>query len=551
MFFPFVLFGQTEYISSKGKLGLTIDNEVILKAKYDSIVIKDDMIISAFKKNQLIYLNKKGDVIFKNKHGLKLPFENGFGPIQNKQGYWGVLNQKGDYIVNYKFSEVPIIYDNIIYLKNKGNSVFNQSGKALASEVSSVFRINEYFVFGFSTETRKVVSKKLFNKTINYVDLKVGYLFDSHKGTKIGSYRPFVKLIGDLFELSNLDKYKTLFSKTGTIILDGYDTIAPLDYGILEYSYRNVKGVHLVAAIDTLGKVVVPKNKYHRIEANDSIIYAFFSKKNSECNCLTERDIYDLSGSLLKSNVSVKTKITADMYIFKDSVGFYLGDKTGTSFSAYYSEVYEISDGMIRVQDGLNYGYIDLSQPKKKVTLYPMVFGTYYTWHKTDDRFLIFIYKRERRNNYGLIFSGSDFSNGYAPASLSAIDKMKEKDGSVMLDPKTLPKYNYIDHNGKFLSKTAYKECLPFINGRAWVKSNSYYYQIDTLGNAYKAIRALDVTYVDNGFYFIENKNGWGVMNDKFEMEVKCQYFFSPTFKDGVISVQENTNDIILYEFKD
>lgn len=540
---------QFSTYDKKGRVGAKFNGEILTKAKYDSVFVKDSSIATAYKGNKVVYVNNIAKTIFKRKKEDAQPFLGGMAAVR-KGNRWGVIDKEGELLVPYNFVKIPERYGNFLFLGKHyefgNNIVVCENGNLRVNDVQRVVPINEkMIVVETKSKTTTTVKRKFIGTKEVEVDMIFNLLYNTLNGELMGTYVKGSRMLEDLYLFKDTRGKFDLMLASGEFVLKNISEMDTLGtYYQAIFKTETSKTEH--AIISPKGEILVPNKGYEKIEFEDGYFFAQLPKENNKIYY----DVYSDEGELTRSNVKVKEHISKELKVWKDDSGCVVGKLDGTNLSDKYQNIFAEGDGMRRIIQDSSYAYINANDYQLSSPFYPFYFGTHTNSYRTGKGIFKLLGKTIYEDVQIVLFAGEGYSNGFAKIALNHFKKPFDSNETIKVKNSGELRFNFIDKNGALLNSEKYKYCMGFTNGRAWVWKTSYYYQIDATGKEFKSKRYKDVTPIRDGFYLIENSRGWGVMNDKFEIIVPCKYFHKPTVKNNTIEVMDGVTSLVLYTFE-
>ena len=110
---------------------VTADGKIILKNKYDKLVL-DGEIIRIYSKGKWGFMNRDFKVICSPKYMFIEKFNNGYARFQNDEGKWGVISTSGRVVVKPKYSYIgDLSGEQIAAQTYKGYGAINIHGEVV------------------------------------------------------------------------------------------------------------------------------------------------------------------------------------------------------------------------------------------------------------------------------------------------------------------------------------------------------------------------------------------------------------------------------------
>lgn len=291
---------------------------------------------------------------------------------------WGVIDTKGNIIIEPSYDEMIIIPDN----------------------TKPVFACLENVNYENSTYDTKIVDDK--NKEI-YTDYdKVEVLYNNDKDNNLW-YESVLKVQKDgKYGLINLDGKQILECTKDEI------EVLPGTQGVLITTVENKKGL-----VDNLGKEII-ENKYSEIKSLTNKYENGFIVKNESGKYGVIN--YDKSVAVEEKYDEIKNIYGNDMYVVKEANSWKIVNKDGETFAENkFDEVKSIDGDNIIIKKASKYGVINKNSEQKIPLEYDELtyaFSEYYIAKKADKYGIISINNEEKLGfNYSYIkyISEADF----------------------------------------------------------------------------------------------------------------------------------------------
>lgn len=367
----------TSIIKSNDKYGVIDENgKVIIEPKLDNLPILNDSNITYFVKEKSKLNYKDGNPIFNKKYGLLdntgkviveakfdfLAFQNGVGivKVENK---WGVINQKGNFIINPKFEDIDLNgFKNDLLVVKSGNKwgVIDQKGNFIITP-----KYDELY-FGSNYKKHK----------IGYFSLNKKYGIIDRNGKVI--VKPKYDYIQDLITYNNekplikvlLNEKVSIIDKTGKVI------VAP-KYDDIEISreYLITNNNNRYGLLNSKGETILEEKYPRLIELvnnififNDEKNSYFFNAKSNKTYKLLNKVLHNLAGSSLKENMHtfqtmLETYAVDHEGVYPQNISELIIEAKSSKYGSYYKKIMNPLDAKLQ-------GLADKKSDIKGVVIY-------------------------------------------------------------------------------------------------------------------------------------------------------------------------------------
>ncbi|MFT5818949.1 MAG: hypothetical protein ACI8ZM_000170 [Crocinitomix sp.] len=555
---------QFTQVEKKGKVGFKYADTIVKKPKYDSIILGDKQIITAYKKGNVYYINASGKTIHKGKVYRTSPFVNGTGILKNRRGKYALIMHNGEYLMEYLFTERPIKYGQMVFVKSEyRNRLFN-ANELLEKKTDSVTSIGAWLISSSSTKESVTHRKKrpfLPDKKVTSYHYHIKHkLYDAEKGIlKLDEIESFEMYAGNLVVERN-------GFPAGIYSLDGANEISKLrEFEIIDSAYFSAvqdEKLGIYSAKD-LNPFITGDYDFFLLKSN--AIYALGHTTNE----FAALDIYDYEGKLLKTDIQYVRDLDENRFVFGAAGMQYIGTEFGEQLSGLHHGFGSVLNGYRIVFGNYSYGYINDQNYAKIGGDYPIIGRKKSTYGSTRRRKGIIrtivqgIVNTTRRvfgkstvnyspSNYdgdaiNIVESGSGFEEGFAIVCFYGLQADNEYDSLTLTEDFVSLKYNYMDTSGHLIDQNKYYECRPFQNGYAWVQDATYYYLIDQSGKKQKKYRFNGVRQDDNGYYVVRYRAKYGLISPDYKLVLPCDHSFI-TFEDGHYIETHFSEKTLLFE---
>ncbi len=570
---------QISTFEKKGKFGLKYGDEIILKPKYDSILLADPEVSSAFKKKKLFFINNStSETVFKGKSEYLEVFQHGSAIITTKSKKTGAINQNGDYFIEpSKFNQLTYqlgllhLIDTSYYAKYK-----LYAGSQLISENAKKIEILNDWIIIHRTETEShthTPTKGIFRKrrtTITTTSRHWMEIYDGYSGFAIDknvdeiiSYDDMVGLKGatdfDLYMNGNkvLERVTFMDSRNDSL----YE--GSIQKSILERKEGEAEDRFL---LNKKTKQVLVHGPHIKFDINENTIYGHGDNDNFK-----NIYIYDLKGKLIRNDLKGGWKIDESRFIFSDSLGEFIANENGEQLSKHYSSISDASEGIRKVFYDYSYGYINDSTCEELAINWPVVgerisyaggggrrrglfrglgrdlgnFGRRLIGKPTKGRSSGYSPKGRSGSDIIILDDGHDFYEEMAIVCLNGLRRDAKYD-SIYSFYRSDAIYNYISTSGKLMSTKKYSHCLPFKNGLAWVKFGRYYSRINKNGKTVKTTKYTEIEEDELGFYKVKKAGKWGVIDSDGKSMLACEHAILDYKEGGYYSKYEGVEKLEL-----
>ncbi|MDX2172723.1 MAG: hypothetical protein SFY56_06350 [Bacteroidota bacterium] len=551
----FVL-GQIKTFNNGRKVGLKINNQKLLKAKFDSITICESNIYLAYRKNNFFYFNSKLDKIFKGNDIKKCyPFKNDFAvAFDNKTGFWKAFNNNGETIfTNYYNNDVPTIKKNAVVFEN--NKTLYLIKNKLSVEYDSLCFFGDNLVY---CETSKLLKGE--KRVLGFRVKKATYDFDRFilntlTAVKISDVS-YIKEIREGLYHAYLRGVGMIMDSEGKILINNVQ------------KYYSINNDNIVAKKDSHFVLLNISSK--TILLNSSNISKFDSiSKNYWFTSKDSTFIFD--GSKVTHSFRGK-KVSPNeygMFICKADNKEFITTANGQKISDAYDKVLSIFDEKTAVvENKKQFAYINIKENTLKTNYFDIYYAKRYSGggNSRGRKFLgamvailatplLPIVMAKHKPNSGssggyyiICNKPNPFIGSYAIIGTGIKkDIIKHGDSLTLLSDKLLH-FFFIDENGKQVSKL-YLDAWPFYNEWTWVKNiNGKYQRIDKQFNPIEKINYSKVEPVWDGEYFMVEKDLFkvGLMNKNGDWVAKPIYDWLIIGETHIKAVQRTNEKIII-----
>ncbi len=528
---------QVTTFEKNGKWGYSYDGDIVKKASFDSIVVRDPKIVTAYKKNKVSYYSISGDKTFSGKMPYTSAFVQGSGILQKKSEY-AIIDANGDFIMGYTRCLKPKKYGQLIVVNhsNVWFEVLSPMG-VLVSMCDSVNLINNWLI-AYNQVLKTETVRKLRLTGIKNVQDQVPYtamkIFDVNLGKLIADEAFELTDFHGLNQLTFYDKSSSVYTKNDTSKVENLNDLvyyAP-DYLSGHQTHDSKTRLNLYQMPDL--KLVI-SGDFQKYEFHNGLIFGFKDTTQAE----NEISLYDLNGTLIRPSLQF-VRLLADgrMVLKKDSL-HYISDKFGQPLSQFYSFIGDETCGLRAVYNQFTYSYIDDKTYQKIGQDWPLI-GRYRATYPSSSR---------RRNFFEVTFhevgnlgcslinrppvpwdlgntanpndilmeaEPDGFYDGMSVVCLYNLNPTRTYSNLTMVTSDEDLRYNYIDASGNLMNKETYLACFKFYNGRAFVKMGEFYYLIDKTGKRIPSFKFDEVEENYPGYYTVKTGFKMGVIGPDF-----------------------------------
>lgn len=507
------------------KVGIEFNKEIIAKAKYKEVIIRDDNIATAIKKKKIYYINSEGEVIYKGLKAGSEPFEKGLGLVQDKKGNSLLINSKGEnFIKGVLVKEDPVRHGAYVLIDGY---LFSEIG-LVESEIDSIASVDEWLkVYHTATVTNtKTIRINLFKKekVKEYSYYPYFNLYQLNENQKLAEDAVDMKAVGDGVLISTADGFSHLYAKNGALI---------------EHSLTKVKSIHenYYSALKDSLLLLINKEKlsiqisgyYTSYEIKEYAIWGISKSGDQQFV-----DIY--KGSVLKiEDWSYMSAWDAERSVFKDSAGQFVAWNNGDIISKKYLSFSKHKGYFMLVHDTASYTWLAADTFEELSFYYPNIIADVPIREERPTGLFSIIpnilhalfgpRESELPTNRQLVDAGHQFYEGWAICQTNVKSQSEPFDSAVYLGNIKKLRYNYINSANKQLNDKKYTDCFPFINGRAWVKEKSDYYLIGRDSEKSGSLHFQSVELDENGLFIVENFGSKGIVNSNYELVVPPRHF--------------------------
>jgi WG containing repeat len=559
-FFLFISFNGISQLSTfekKGKIGLKNGEEILLKPKYDSILLADLEVSSAFKKKKLYYIsNSSGETIRKGKSEYLEVFRYGSGITSTKSGKNGAVDKSGDYFIE------PSKYNKLSYslglLHLKDSSYYKKNylfvGNRIVSEKAQEIEIfnNWVIVKRSKTETHThTPTKGIFKKRRTTTTTSTNRwmeVYDGYSGNSISSMVDEIVSFDDMIALKWAGEMDLFFNnerimRDVTFIESRNDSLYEGARSV-DLSLRQSGEPQDRFLMDKSTKHILVNGPHYKFDIHENSIYGHGNKDDHDALY-----IYDINGNLLRTDLKRGWSIDYNRYVFADSLGEFIGTELGDTLSGHYPKISEAKNGIRKVYFDFSYGYINDSSYADLAIHWPVVgerisysggggrrrglfrglgrdlgnFGRRLIGKPTKGRSSGYSPKGRSGSDIIILDDGHDFYEEMAIVCLNGLRRDAKYD-SIYSFYRSDAIYNYISTTGKLMSTKKYSHCLPFKNGLAWVKFGRYYSRINKKGKTVKTTKYTEIEEDELGFYKVKKAGKCGVIDSDGKSMLACEH---------------------------
>jgi hypothetical protein len=497
-------FGQLSTYTIKGKTGVKYDNKIVAKAKYDKVLLLDEDIATAFKKNKTYYIDSDGDVFYKGKTSETSTFEYGMGIIKGKKKMYHIIDVGGDQIDQERYSiQKPKRVGGAVEFTGNPGAIYNDDGSFFARHDSVVLMDNWLLVYTTEEVKRYTKIRKLFRiKTeIEIIQVPSATVFSKNGYYKYANQVSEIDSMRGLRVLTTIDSNQHLFTEFGELVAENLRNIEPFEENYIIGDHKSGKTL-----VNTSEKKLYIKGAYEKFEVKENIIFAFSTFNNKE----KVVDIYS-GDSLVQSDWKFIEEWDELSSVFSDSTGKFVAWNNGDKRSRSYVNFNEPTGYYMMVKDSASYTWLDVDIFAEREFHYPFLTGDY-TRRKGPGpgfvdklfymSFLGWIGDKDTTTRI-IIDSGNEFHDGWAIVPTNAKSAKKPFLEPVFIGDSKNIRYNFINIQNKRLNDKKYEDCLSFSDGRAWVKEKGMYHQIDQSGKKVGKLRFKYVRRDENGYFIV------------------------------------------------
>ena len=523
-----VSFTQFESFSSKDKVGLNFNGQIILKAKYDKISLKDDSVATAYKKTKIFYTNSKGDIIYKTKTGFGQEFESGIGVVQNKKGAFHLINRSGEMMQGTTVGtrRQPKRVLDIVEYGNAGNGIFNHTG-LVPIVYDSVSAYNEWLIVHKTHKdpyTIKVKDDTKFfgRRKVTRYNLTAYFDVYNSNATKLYSDKIVsMDVYGEYFILKKRDSSYSILTQSGKNICRPFSQLQ-----ILSSNYISGFQDSSTILINLKAEKIEIEGNYLRYELKDKAVIAY----STDTDSTSLVDIYS-RGELVGQKLNLVRSINNQKLVIQDNSGFFISNDFGKKMAGPFTYVGEIKSNHILVCDTVNYMYISAETWKQLNFYYPLIEAKTYSRTGPPKDFIgSFFYMvfggwlSDGIDKIEIVDNGHDFYEGWAICAIneSSSNQPFLKRAYISSDEKL--RYNYINPQNEKLNAKKYKDCFPIYNGKAWVKEKIKYFVIDITGKQSGSLEYDNVTLDPTGYFIVEKESLKGIVSPDYKELLPCEY---------------------------
>ena len=517
---PFCVNAQFSTYKKGEKVGIEFNQELIVKAKYNEVILKDDSIATAIKKKKIYYINSEGEIIYKGLTANCEAFENGLGIAQSKKRTNQLINRKGSNLLDEilipgkaQRHGVYVQYDQLL---------FSENGLA-EKEIDSVVTEGNYLkVFHTATVTNvKTIKVKLFKKkkVKDYSYYPYFSLYKLNENVKLADDAVKMDEVGNGILITTADGFSHLYNKNG---------------GLKEHSLSNVIDINqnYFSAVKDSSLLLFNKES---VQLEISGKYTSYQIKNDAIWGLGKNgirqavDIYN--GTQLKvQDWNYLQDWDEERSVFRDSLGQFVAWNNGDIISKKYVNFSKPVGYYMLVQNSTSYTWLDVDIFEELSFYYPQIVADVpIRQERKTGLFSVipnilhaFFGPRgdDRPTNRELVDAGHQFYEGWAICPTNVTSQATPFDSAVYIGRVKNLKYNYINKYNKRLNDKKYSDCFPFINGKAWVKERGDYYLIDKEGKKSGSLHFQSVELDEKGNFIVENFGSKGIVNSNYELVV-------------------------------
>lgn len=533
----FQTYGQVTTFEKNGKWGFSYDSDIIKKASFDSIVVGDSKIVTAYKKNKVSYYSISGDKTFSGKLPYTSAFIQGSGILQKKSEY-AIIDANGDFILGYTRCLPPKKYGQLIVVNhsNVWIEVLSPMG-VLASMCDSVNILNNWLIAYDQIEKTEIVKKLRltgFKNVQDQVSYTVMKIFDVNSGKLIADEAFELADFHGLNQLTFYDESSSVYLKNNSF---GVEKLNNLTYHAPNFfsGFQTTESGYRLNLYQLADLKLLISGDFQKYEFHNGLIFGFKDTTQAE----NEISLFDANGTLLQPSLQFE-RLLADgrMVLKKDSL-HYISDKFGQPLSQYYSFIGDETCGLRAVYNQFTYSYIDDKTYQKIGQDWPLIGRYRATYPSSSRRRNFFEVTFHEVGNFGrslinrppvpwdlgntanpndilMVAEPDGFYNGMSVVCLYNLNPTRTYSSLTMVASDIDLRYNYIDTFGNLMNKETYLACFKFYNGRAFVKMGEFYYLIDKTGKKIPSFKFDDVEENYPGYYTVKIGFKMGVIGPDF-----------------------------------
>ncbi|MFT4600772.1 MAG: hypothetical protein ACI857_000949 [Arenicella sp.] len=576
LFLPLVSFSQLSTFEKKGKTGLKEGEAIVIKPKYDSIVMGDTMISTAFKKSKVILFNKEGESVYKGKKGQLSVFKFGAGFLKNKKGEIGAINRSGDFFIEPSIHHHLSYQNQLIYLIDTGyngtNKLFFES-RVLEKDIKNVELFDNWVVaekykteISYRTVKTGVFKKKREEKV--YTTTYWKKVYEGETGKEISRSIDDIYRIDDMVALKSNTDLDLYFN--GDKILESVTFIESRNDSLYEGATQ--KNFLVRRSGESDDRFLMNKKTKQILVQAPHLSYDIFENVifgHGDFDDHENVHIYTLQGELIRSDLKKGSPLDATRFVFRDSLGEFIGDEFGSQLSQHYQGFGDVSEGIRKVYFGYSYGYINDSTYEDSGINWPVVaenisytggsgrrkslfrglgrdlgnFGRRLIGNPTKGKISGYSGVSFRNSELPILDDGHDFSDGMAVVCLNGLRRDAKYDTLIsFFDYQAI--YSYITPKGKLMSTVKYSKCHPFKSGLAWVKYGGYYSRINKSGKVVKKTKYAEVISEFDRTFKVKKDGKWGLIDENYNFLIKCEHPIL-TWKEGAYYSKKDGQEIL------
>ncbi len=527
---------QYSVYSDGDKQGVKQNDKIIIKAKYERVVIGDTAVFALLKNGTWQYVTAGGKEIYSLKESDFLPYKNGYGfVIDHKTFNCYTINSKGEVLSSYYERTEPSRYHKLLVFDA---AVYDCYGNVICRGYERIERLSNTLLF----------IKKAGGESSGMLLNTTGQVL--HEGSipeAVTQQLWYVKGTGG--------KPGFLMNASGTAILKNILTFNVHDKDLAKVTTASGTGIYNFKSQNWLIKPdgiagIEFVNGYFWASAADSSfsLIADVQGKQKRIDGIK----IDRAGT---ERILVATNNEVALYSFS-------GERFGDSYSSVYSDV---SCNRLAVTKGTSFAYIDAETGRLCSNFYPLYYRVgqrgFSETGKTIIKGMTIVVASpllplvsRKLDKYSLrpyiepLNPPPLYNNGLALIAVAEPGSEQKRNDSLFLSSSVFLDYVFIDTTGKEVSPR-YHEALPFANDWTWVKKNERYQRIDRkFKPLFEKESFNDIQAVWNGAYFFVEKEVFftGLMNSKGEWIAKPIYTFIMDEGDQLVGIKDGNRTVLV-----
>lgn len=510
-----VVLSQYDVFSRNGRFGIqTKDGAQVVRAKFDCIQTITGAVSGVLKKRGWGYYDLESKkYILRPKYDSITTFKNGVG-FYFSSGRWYSITPDKKALFHHTLLSRPYVVGKYIIVPREG-LLFSLNGKLLSRNIRRVDLYNRGALIETSVEKEKVEKRLLFFKKRTRYNETHFFLIEDQVEEKI---KPLEKLIRDSLFTYGVKEDSTfvLIDNRNTIITQNANSFTVIDDHC--FFYREGAEAYLVS---NSSRTKVPYQEY---VVSDSFDLGLYSDGSAD---LLKKE----NRSVISAFKNFYRLVNNELVMVKNDAEYDLLNTQGDTLIKNFTDVLPKKDGYYEVRRGPFYRILD---PNDKKAFGKRFVPVYYGTDHYVRRYGLLKLQSEKKERYGKVsFFGEVTENKFAvvavPLTSEPVDTLRKDDFEV--------RYNYLKRDGTLLNSKKYRKCLPFMNGKGFVKVDKHkFFLVDEEGNEIDSKIYEDVTYIrEKGIFIVEvGVFKKGIMNDRYEWVYPPVYVHFQT-KDGMM----------------